>query len=60
MNNEKMKNELDEIKNELISLYLLIKPKKVEDVFQINLSYIFIIILAKSNIRSKYFTIRAR
>ena len=32
MNNEKNKNEIFEAKNELINLYLLIKPKKVEDV----------------------------
>ena len=33
MNNEKDKNEIIEAKNELINLYLLIKPKKVDDVF---------------------------
>ena len=31
MNNEK--NEIIEAKKELINLYLLIKPKKIEDVF---------------------------
>ena len=34
MNNEKSKNEIIEAKNELINLYLLIKPKKVDDVFK--------------------------
>jgi len=33
MNNEKSNNEIIEAKNELINLYLLIKPKKVDDVF---------------------------
>jgi hypothetical protein len=33
MNNEKNRNEIIEAKNELINLYLLIKPKKIEDVF---------------------------
>ena len=32
MNNEKNKDEIIEAKNELINLYLLIKPKKVDDV----------------------------
>jgi hypothetical protein len=32
MNNEKNRNEIIEAKNELINLYLLIKPKKVDDV----------------------------
>ena len=32
MNNEKSNNEIIEAKNELINLYLLIKPKKVDDV----------------------------
>ena len=32
MNNEKSKSEIIEAKNELINLYLLIKPKKVDDV----------------------------
>lgn len=32
MNNEKSNNEIIEAKNELIHLYLLIKPKKVDDV----------------------------
>ena len=32
MNNENDKNEIIEAKNELINLYLLIKPKKVDDV----------------------------
>jgi hypothetical protein len=31
MNNEK--NEIIEAKKELINLYLLIKPKKIDDVF---------------------------
>ena len=31
MNNEK--NEITEAKKELINLYLLIKPKKIDDVF---------------------------
>ena len=34
MSNEKLENEIFEIKNELINLYLLIKPKKVDDVLQ--------------------------
>ena len=51
MSNEKLENEIFEIKNDLIDLYLLIKPKKVDDVLQFNLSYLFIIILVKSNIR---------
>ena len=34
MNNEKSKNEIIEAKYELINLYLLIKPKKVNDVFK--------------------------
>ena len=34
MNNEKNRNEIIEAKNELINLYLLIKPKKVDDVFK--------------------------
>ena len=33
MKNEKEKNEIVEAKKELINLYLLIKPKKIEDVF---------------------------
>lgn len=33
MNNEKNENEIVEAKNELISLYLLIRPKKLDDVF---------------------------
>jgi hypothetical protein len=33
MNNEKEKNEIIETKKELINLYLLIKPKKIDDVF---------------------------
>jgi len=32
MNKEKNRNEIIEAKNELINLYLLIKPKKVDDV----------------------------
>ena len=32
MNNEKNRKEIIEAKNELINLYLLIKPKKVDDV----------------------------
>ena len=32
MSNEKLENEIFEIKNDLINLYLLIKPKKVDDV----------------------------
>lgn len=32
MTNEKNRNEIIEAKNELINLYLLIKPKKVDDV----------------------------
>ena len=32
MNKEKNRNEIMEAKNELINLYLLIKPKKVDDV----------------------------
>ena len=34
MNNEKNGNEIIDAKNELINLYLLIKPKKVEDVLK--------------------------
>ena len=34
MNNEKSKDEIIEAKNELINLYLLIKPKKIDDVFK--------------------------
>ena len=34
MNNEKNKNEIIEAKKDLINLYLLIKPKKVDDVFK--------------------------
>ena len=34
MNNEKNKNEIKEAKKDLIDLYLLIKPKKVDDVFK--------------------------
>ena len=34
MNNEKNKNEIKEAKKDLINLYLLIKPKKVDDVFK--------------------------
>jgi len=34
MNNEKNENEIIDAKNELINLYLLIKPKKVEDVLK--------------------------
>jgi hypothetical protein len=33
MENKKEKNEIIEAKKELINLYLLIKPKKIEDVF---------------------------
>ena len=34
MNNGKDNNEIVEAKNELINLYLLIKPKKVDDVYK--------------------------
>ncbi len=34
MNNEKSKDEIIEAKNELINLYLLIRPKKIDDVFK--------------------------
>ena len=34
MNNEKNENAIIDAKNELINLYLLIKPKKVEDVLK--------------------------
>ena len=34
MNNETNENEIIDAKNELINLYLLIKPKKVEDVLK--------------------------
>ena len=34
MNNEKSKEEIIEEKNELINLYLLIRPKKIDDVFK--------------------------
>lgn len=34
MENKKEKNEIIEAKKELINLYLLIKPKKIEDVFE--------------------------
>jgi len=34
MNNEKNKNEIKEAKIELINLFLLIKPKKVDDVLK--------------------------
>ena len=34
MENKKEKNEIIEAKKELINLYLLIKPKKVEDVLK--------------------------
>jgi hypothetical protein len=40
MNNEKNRNEIIEAKNELINLYLLIKPKKVDDVL---LLFIFLV-----------------
>ena len=34
MENKKEKKEIIEDKKELINLYLLIKPKKIEDVFE--------------------------
>ena len=41
MNNENDKNEIIEAKNELINLYLLIKPKKLDDVPNSLIKYIY-------------------
>jgi hypothetical protein len=41
MNNENDKNEIIEAKNELINLYLLIKPKKLDDVLNSLIKYIY-------------------